>query len=171
MYLRFSLSRRRLVDRKLNRPAGITHDLGAEGGVFSADVLVIEADELGEPENVAVELYPVVHFSLFHIGDHMVDVLQANGLGLPWEGRVSWGEYSAVIVTLNEGMHGIAVGRDSGASDGAMIVFEFFGCLYSLGATSKGFFVCPVNIFDSHGNVRYTVSVGDYVSGDRMVGN
>ena len=122
MYLGFSLSCGGLVDRELDRPAGISHDLGAEGGVFGADVLVVEADELGEPENVAVELYPIVHLSLFHVGDYMVDVFQAYRLLFPWEWCVSWGEYSAIVVTLNERVHSIAVGCDGGASDGAVIV-------------------------------------------------
>src|SRR5207249_10256631 len=101
----------------------------------------------------------------------MIDVFEADRLGFPWEGCVSWGEYSAVIVTLNERMHSIAVGCDSGASDRTIIILQDLRGLYSLGATSNCFLVCPVNIFDSHSNVGYTVSVVDYVPGDGMIGN
>src|SRR5712692_8186935 len=67
LYLGFSLSLSRLVNWKLDCAGGISHYLGSQRRVFSADVLVVEADELGEPEDLAIEFDPEIHLALFHV--------------------------------------------------------------------------------------------------------
>ncbi len=74
-----------------------------------------------------------------------------------------------VVVTFDERVYGVAVSSYGGASYGAMIVLEDLRRLYSLGATPNCFFVGPVDILDSHGNVGHSISVGDDVPRDWMV--
>jgi len=121
---------------------------------------------LCEPENVAVEFYPVVHLSLFDVSDDMVLRVQSDRLRFPLERYVSWREYSVIVVTLYERVNRVTVGCDGCASDRSMVVFEYLGCLYSLSSASNCLLVRPVNIVDSHGNIGYAVSMCDYVPGD-----
>ena len=100
----------------------------------------------------------------------MVHLFQPDRLGLALEWHVSRGEDSAVVVTLYERVDRVAIGCYGCASYRSMLVLENLRCLYSLGPTPNCFLVSPVNILDSHRNIGHSISMGDDVPRDWMVG-
>src|SRR5207245_447640 len=139
----------RLVDRELDRPGGVTHDLGAKGGVLSADVFVVEADELGETENVAVEFYPVVHLSFFDVSDDIVYVFQSYWLSFPLESFLAYCLWAAVGNLCHASSVFVIVTYLLRVSDVQLDVIYYFYALrvvLHLGSTN-GDYVGPFNVF------------------------
>ena len=71
------LAGRRLVDRELDPPVPVLHDLAHQRRVIGVDDLVVVVDELGEAEHVAVEVHEPVHVAEGDVADAMVDLEQA----------------------------------------------------------------------------------------------
>ena len=83
--LRSPLALRRLVDRELDPPRAVLHDLRHQRRVLGADVLVVEVNELLEAEHLAVELDPLVHLAFLDVADDVVDGGEADRAGT-WPG-------------------------------------------------------------------------------------
>ena len=70
----------RLVDRELDPAAAVRDDLRHQRRVLGADVLVVEAGEQREAQDLAVEVDPLVHLPFLDVGDDVVDRLEADGV-------------------------------------------------------------------------------------------
>ena len=76
--LRLALALGRLVDRELHAAVAVGDDLRHQRRVLRRDVLVGEVDHLGHPEDVLVELDPLVHVAELDVADDVVDREQAG---------------------------------------------------------------------------------------------
>ena len=63
----------RLVDRELDLAAAVRHDLRHERRVLGLDVVVAEMDDVRHPEDLLVELDPVVHLPELDVADDVVE--------------------------------------------------------------------------------------------------
>src|SRR5919109_1422766 len=142
--LRFPLSWRRLVDRELYCTARVVDNLRPKRRVFCADVLVVEADQLAESEDVSVEFNPELHLTLINICDDVVDFSQPYRVRLAFDGNKAWREYASVLVTFDERMDGVAVGRDRRTLQHAMIILQHHRIAYSIGPPLYRLLVGPV---------------------------
>ena len=83
--LRAALGLGRLVDRELDPAGAVLHHLRHQGGIFGADVLVVEVDQLLEAEHVLVELDPLVHLAFLDVADDVVDGWPGRPIGRSWD--------------------------------------------------------------------------------------
>src|SRR5207244_829035 len=128
--LALALALRRLVDRELDLPLAVRHDLGHERRVLGLDLLVAEVEDVRHPEDALVELDPVVHPAELDVADDVVDVREAYTLGeagsavgeaagarpkslgvaVLRDGDVTGEERAAVVRAVDEGVDRVAVG-------------------------------------------------------------
>ena len=128
--LRLALALRRLVDRELHAPVAARHDLRHQRGVLRRDVLVGEVDELLHPEDVLVELHPLLHRAELDVRDDVVDAGEQAGLGRVAGVRdlgVARQERPVVAAALDEAVDRVAVGGDLREPHGAVLVVEVVG--------------------------------------------
>src|SRR5213075_1362313 len=97
-----------------------------ERRVLRLDLVVAEVDDVRHPEDPLVELDPVVHASELDVPDDVVERLQADLLPLPVSrGRDEAGsEGAGVVAPVHERVHDLAVRRDYGELERAVLVFE-----------------------------------------------
>src|SRR5204863_466964 len=76
--LRLLLTLRRLVDGELDATISIRHHLRHQRRVLGRDRLVVERDDLREPEYVSIELDPLVHRAKLDVADAVVDVFEPD---------------------------------------------------------------------------------------------
>ena len=84
--LALALALGRLVERELDLPRAVGHDLRHQRRVLGRDVLVGEVDHLGHPEHALVEPDPLVHAAELDVADDVVDRLEPDaraGAGSP----------------------------------------------------------------------------------------
>ena len=112
------LAGRGLVDRELDPPVPVLHDLAHQGAVLGVDHLVVVVDELAEAQHVAVEVHEPIHVAQLHVADAVVDLEQASAR---WPRRrlrdpvVAGRVRAGVVAPVDEGVDHLAVGVD-GAS-------------------------------------------------------
>ena len=154
-----------LVDRELDPAGAVLDHLGHEGGVFGADVLVVEADELRKAQNMLVEADPLVHLALLHVGDDVVDGRQAAGLNvrrviaLRIDRAIAWSEDAPIAIAIDEAVRRVAVGLDARAFVDAELVLQDRRRLYSLRAPFGRRLVRGRHVFHVEGDVLHAVSV------------
>src|SRR4029079_18494662 len=109
------LAGRRLVDRELDAAVAVGHDLRHQRAVLGVDDLVVVVDELGKPEDVAIEVDEAVHVAELDVSDAMVDLEQIHALrrrgrflDLAEAGR----QHAAVVPPVDEGMADRAIRVD-----------------------------------------------------------
>src|SRR4029077_19497847 len=109
------LAGRRLVDRELDPAVAVGHDLRHQGRVLGVDDLVVVVDELGEAEDVAVEVDELVHVAELDVADAVVDLEEREAGGSPgWlldlaEARR---ERAMEVLAIDERVDDLAVGVD-----------------------------------------------------------
>ena len=107
----FFLPGRRLVDRELDPAVAVGHDLRHQRAVVGVDDLVVVVDELGEAQDVAVEVDERVHLAEPDVADAVIDLEQAEPAGRPRGGR---GDLAVARARTRRGSR--AGRRTSGAS-------------------------------------------------------
>src|SRR5579884_3579748 len=135
--LALALALGRLVDRELDLPGAVRHDLGHEGRILGLDLVVPEVEDVRHPEHALVELDPVVHPAELDVADDVVDVREADALpGVPVlrHRDVAGQERPAVVATVDERVDRVAVRRDRGAFDQAELVLVAAGLHDAAGA-------------------------------------
>ena len=122
--LRLALARGRLVDRELDPPRAVGHDLGHQRRVLGRDRLVGEVDQLGHPEHALVVVDPFLHVPQLDVADHVVDADQQSVGTVVGDaaGLVAGQEGALVAGALDEHMAGLAVGGDRRQADRAVLV-------------------------------------------------
>ena len=113
-----------LVDRELDPAVAVGHDLRHQRGVVGVDDLVVVVDELGEAEDVAVEVDELVHLAEPDVADAVVDLEQRQPLGrrrrrldLAIAGR----EGAVIVAPVDERVEDLAVGADRGLAEHAVL--------------------------------------------------
>src|SRR5262249_4909350 len=120
----------RLVNGKLDTPVAALNYFGHEGGVFRADVLVVEVHKLCETHDVFVKMDPLVHFAFFDMADDVVDRLEADGvessraIAIRIERLIPRGKDALIAVAIDKGVRGIAVSLDGGVLVNAGFILE-----------------------------------------------
>ena len=148
--LRFALAFGGFVDGELDVAVAVGHDLGHERGVFGGDVVVVEVLIEAEAHDVFVEPDPLVHGVPADVADAVVDVQQADGARdvILRRRRDSRGGRAAVVLALDEGVEGVAVGGDGGDDGAAVLVGGFGGLDDASGAAAGGFEPALAGIVD-----------------------
>jgi hypothetical protein len=114
-----------LVDRHLDAPAAVRHDLGHERRVLRGDRLVGEVAHLGHAKDALVEAHPLVHAPELDVADDVVQADEQVVLGpraVPRDGRVAREEGAVVGLARHERVDGVAEGGDARERDGAVLV-------------------------------------------------
>src|SRR5207247_8607654 len=140
-----------------------------ERGVFGADVLIVEADELAEAEHVAIKLDPVLHLPLFDVCNDVVYFLETYWVRFSFDGNEAGGEDSSVLIAFDERVYGVSIGGDRAAFQISRVVLQDCWIPYSFGASLYSLLVGPVDIFHSKNNVRDSVAVGQAKPRYRLV--
>jgi hypothetical protein len=70
---------RRLVQRKLDSPVAVCHDLRHQRGIFSRDVFIVEVLVERKTHHRGIEVYPTVHLVPAYVAHYVVDMQQACG--------------------------------------------------------------------------------------------
>src|SRR5579863_9886079 len=116
--LRFLASGRGFVDRKFDTPATVLHNLGHERGILGANGTVIEVNHLCEAHYALIKGDPLVHFAQFNVADNMVNASQTSSpcaTRYRCIERAEAGEERAfVVLALDKGMNGVAIGGNRG---------------------------------------------------------
>jgi hypothetical protein len=95
----------------------------------------------------------------------MVDLLQADGpaggVRIPtgFQGFEAGGKDAGVLVTIDKGVSGVAVGFNGGRFVDALVRLDLFGSADSRCSTADGLVVGKVDVVDKNGNVGDTVAV------------
>ena len=125
--LALALALGRLVDRELDLPLAVRHDLGHERRVLGRDVLVREVRELREAEHPRVELDPLVHPAELDVADDVVDRDEpdaARGSAVRRDRLEARQVRARVLGAIDERVDVVAVRRDRGELDAAMVVLD-----------------------------------------------
>ena len=125
------LARGRLVDRELDPAVAVGHDLRHQRAVVGVDDLVVVVDELGEAQDVAVEVDEGVHLAEPDVADAVIDLEQrqpAGGRGGRRDLAVAGRERAVVVAPVDERVQRLAVGPDrSPAQDAVLATVELHG--------------------------------------------
>ncbi len=174
--LRASFRLRRLVDRELDPPRAVADHLGHEGRVVGADVLVVEADDLLEAHHVLVELHPLVHLAFLDVADDVIDGNQAGSaegalaVALGIDRLVAGGEHALVVVAVDEGVRGVAVGLDGGVVVDAVLVLDALRRRDGDGAALAGLAPGEVDVVDLERDVLHAIAVQQQPAVVRVAG-
>ena len=167
--LRLPLALGRLVDRELDPALAVRDDLRHERGVLRRDLLVGEVDHLGHPEDVLVELHPALHLAELDVADDVVDAGEDAVADDVLDRAVARQERAAVAGAVDEAVDRLAVGRDVGHADLAVVVLERLRRRDALGAAGGGLAVGDVDVGDRQRDDLHAVAVAAVVLGDRVV--
>ena len=132
--LRLLLADGRLVERELHLAGAVGDDLAHQRRVLGGDVVADELGHVGEAHDPLVEGHPLVHPAQLDVADDVVDGLE-EALGLQpgrdggavhdrAAGHETGQERAAVAGPVDQGVPGVAVRRDRGHPDGAVLVGE-----------------------------------------------
>ena len=126
--LRLLLRDRRLVERELHPVVAARDDLRHQRGVVGGDVVADELRHVREAHDLVVELHPLVHPAELDVADAVVDGLEEPlrvalaPRHLGGGGDVAGEEGAVVARAVDEGVARLAVRRDGGDPDRAVLV-------------------------------------------------
>ncbi len=138
--------------------------------VFGVDVLVVEADEALEPQDVAVPVGPVVHLPELDVADDVVDAQDADVLAGHVALDVARKERAVVVVLRDERVQRLAVGVDRRAADAAVPVGDVVRLDGGRGAPAHRLLERAVRIVHLEGDVADAVAVHADVVGRGVIG-
>jgi hypothetical protein len=163
------LGDRRLVERELHPVVAIGDHLGHQGGVVGGDVVADELGHVHEAHDLVVEGHPVVHLAELDVAHDVIEGLEEPlGRALALDeatragdipGDVRAGIPNPVDHELDEGVPGLAVGRDRRQPDGAELVLDVVRLLEDRRARHAGPARCTVDVRDLEADVDNTVAV------------
>jgi hypothetical protein len=76
------------------RPDAVLHYLRHQGGIFGADVLIVEMQQLAEAQHLVVEIDPGVHLAQLHVANDVIHGCQPSGLCFQLQRLVGRGKWS-----------------------------------------------------------------------------
>ncbi len=124
------LAGRRLVDRELDPPVPVRHDLAHQRRIVGVDHLVVVVDELGEAEDVPVVVDEAVHVAEPDVADAVIDLEQA----LAGRGRrrlrdpvIARRERAVVVGAVDEGVNHLAVRSNRRPAQDALLPLQLGG--------------------------------------------
>ena len=138
------------------------------------DDLVVVVDELGEAEDVTVEVDIAVHVAELDVADAVVDLEKRKTGRRPCrllyqaEARSEW---TVVVAPVDERVDDLSVGVDGAATEGAVLVRAGLGVL-QIGARASAGRLSPrrSDVVDSEGDVMDPIAVAMDVFRDLAVG-
>ena len=144
--------------------------------VVGGDVVADELGHVREAHDPVVEVHPLVHVAELDVADDVVEGLEEplrltlalDPAGL--RGLVARQVGPVVARAVDEGVPGLAVGRDGRDPDGAVLVGQVLGLAYDGRAGAHRLGDAPVDIGHLERDVDHAVAVTAVVVGQRAVG-
>ena len=135
------------------------------------NLLVVVVDDVLEAEDALVEADPLVHLPELDVADAVVEHRQADAAVRPVRplldvaGQVRAG----VVGAADEGVHDVAVGRDRGELDAAVLVLEPLGLAHAARSTLDGHSERLARVRNADRDVADAVAVGAVEARDLVV--
>ncbi len=151
-------------------------DLAHQRRVVGGDVVADELRHVREAHDLVVELHPLVHVAELDVADDVVERLEEPlRLALALDPGALRGDVArevgpVVPRAVDERVPGLAVRRDGGDPDGAVLVGDVLGLAYDGRAGLAGLGDAAVDVGDLEGDVDDAVAVPAVVVGQRAVG-
>ena len=163
--LRLPLGDRRLVERELHPVVAVRDHLGHQRRVVGGDVVADELRHVHEAHHLVVEGDPLVHRAELDVADDVVERLEEPlRLAVALDpgalrGRVA-GQVGAVVArAVDQRVPGLAVRRDGGHPDRAVLVGEVLRLAYDGRAGLDRLGDAPVDVGHLEGDVDDAVAV------------
>src|SRR5690349_985369 len=169
--LGFLLAFRRLVERELDAAISVGDDLRHQRRVLGRDGLVVEGNQLLEPEYVGIVLHPLVHRAELDVADAVIHILETDAVGVATtrEGNESRHEQALVVLAFYEAVDRFTVRLDPGDDDFAILVGQRFWCIRRLRAALYRQLERSPRIIDPERDVLDAVAVLVHVGRDVAV--
>ena len=170
--LRLALALGGLVDRELDAARAVGDDLRHQRRILGRDGLVREVDHLGHAEDPLVVVDPLVHVAEPDVADDVVDRHQPHVVGVLRRlgaALIAGKEGALVAVALDEQVLRVAVGRDRGQPDAAVLVLDPMRGEDPAGAVAHRVVVGGLGVGDAKRDLVDTVAVPAVVRGDVVV--
>ena len=167
--LRLALALGGLVDRELELPAAVGHDLRHQRGVLGGDRLVGEVDQLGHAEDALVVAHPLLHVAELDVPDHVVDAREQRLRGRVVARLEAGHERAVVAAALHEQVDRLPVGGDRGELHAAVLVLDPVRRGHAAGAVRHGVRVGGRGVGDAQRDLVDAVAVTALVVADLVL--
>jgi hypothetical protein len=126
-------------------------------------------DHLAHAEDVLVVLHPLVHVAELDVADDVVDPEQAGVAAGDVARRIAGEERAAVAAAIDEGVQRLAVGRDRGEPDRAVLVAELVRLGHAARAAGGRLAVGVVDVGDAQRDHLHALAVAGDVPADLVI--